>query len=59
MKIQFEIPETWAWCRLKEVCIINPKNKADDNTEAGFIPMQLIPKIYLKSVMYQKKRGMK
>ena len=41
--------------RLKDVSIINPKNKADDNTEAGFIPMPLISKNYLESVMFQKK----
>ncbi len=51
----FEIPETWSWVRLKDVSIINPKNKADDNTEAGFIPMPLISKNYLESVMFQKK----
>ena len=54
-EIPFEIPETWAWVRLKDVSIINPKNKADDNTEAGFIPMPLISKNYLESVMFQKK----
>ena len=54
-EIPFEIPESWAWVRLKDVSIINPKNKADDNTEAGFIPMPLISKNYLESVMFQKK----
>ena len=58
-EIPFEIPESWAWCRLKEASIINPKNKADDNMEAGFIPMPLISKNYLESVMFQKKHGMK
>lgn len=49
------MPETWSWVRLKDVSIINPKNKANDNTEAGFIPMPLISKYYLESVMFQKK----
>lgn len=30
-EIPFEIPESWEWCRLKNVCIINPKNRPDDN----------------------------
>ena len=54
-EIPFEIPESWAWCRLKNVCIINPKNRPDDNMEAGFIPMSLISQNYLESVMFQKK----
>lgn len=54
-EIPFEIPESWAWCRLKEASIINPRNKADNNMEAGFIPMPLISKNYLESVMFQKK----
>lgn len=54
-EIPFEIPESWEWCRLKNVCIINPKNRPDDNMEAGFIPMSLISQNYLESVMFQKK----
>lgn len=38
-EIPFEIPDNWVWCRLGEICQINPRNNADDDLEAGFIPM--------------------
>ncbi|HDR4419993.1 TPA: restriction endonuclease subunit S [Bacillus cereus] len=41
-EIPFDIPKTWEWMRVKDVCLINPRNKADDEVEAGFIPMKLI-----------------
>ena len=40
--LPFEIPETWSWVRMKEVCIINPRNNAPDDSEVSFIPMPLI-----------------
>ncbi len=41
-EIPCELPESWAWCRIKDICTINPKNKLDDNLEVSFIPMTLI-----------------
>ena len=41
-EIHCELPESWAWCRIKDICTINPKNKLDDNLEVSFIPMTLI-----------------
>ena len=41
-EVPFELPEGWEWCRLGEVCEINPKNKLDDELEVSFIPMPLI-----------------
>jgi len=41
-EIPFEIPENWVWCRLGEICEVNPRNKAEDDIEAGFIPMPLV-----------------
>ena len=38
----FEIPESWVWCRLGEICEINPKNNLNDETMVSFIPMTLI-----------------
>jgi type I restriction enzyme S subunit len=45
-EIPFEIPENWVWCRLGEVCEINPRNKANDELEAGFIPMPFVSQLY-------------
>ena len=41
-EVPFEIPEGWVWCRLGEICEINPKNKLDDELDVSFIPMSLI-----------------
>ncbi|MFD1708926.1 restriction endonuclease subunit S [Siminovitchia sediminis] len=38
----FELPSSWEWVRLKDICLINPKNKADDEVDAGFVPMKRI-----------------
>lgn len=38
----FEIPKSWEWVRIKDICIINPKNKISDDFNVGFIPMKLI-----------------
>lgn len=44
-EIPFDIPENWVWCRLGEVCEINPRNKVDDELEAGFIPMPMVSQL--------------
>ena len=38
----FDIPDSWCWARLKDVFIINPRNKLDDDLDVSFIPMPLI-----------------
>ncbi|MGG0411169.1 restriction endonuclease subunit S [Peribacillus simplex] len=41
-EIPFEIPSSWEWVRVKDVCLVNPKNNASDEMDAAFIPMKLI-----------------
>ena len=38
----YPIPDNWCWTRLDRLYMINPKNKADDNIDAAFIPMEKI-----------------
>ena len=38
----YGLPEGWEWVRLGNVAQFNPRNKADDELLAGFIPMTLI-----------------
>ena len=45
-EIPFEIPKSWAWCRVNTICYINPKNSVDDNLQVSFIPMTLISDSY-------------
>ena len=55
-EIPFEIPDSWAWVRIENVVILNPKNEADDNMEAAFIPMEKIEATYLSSFSYILKK---
>lgn len=42
----FELPETWSWIRLGNISQINPRNDAEDDLQASFIPMPLISTSY-------------
>ena len=39
-EILFIIPNTWMWCRLNNLFLVNPKNDVPDDIEAAFIPME-------------------
>ena len=41
-KVPFGIPDSWYWTRLRDVFIVNPRNKLDDDLDVSFIPMPLI-----------------
>ena len=51
-EIPFEIPDSWNWVRMKYIIQINPKNEADDNTLAAFIPMEKIDATYGSEYTY-------
>lgn len=36
------LPHGWEWTRLIDIAQINPRNEADDDIEASFVPMPLI-----------------
>lgn len=40
--LPFDIPDSWYWTRLKDIFIINPRNKLADDLDVSFIPMPLI-----------------
>ena len=42
----FELPEGWEWTRLGSISQINPRNEAEDQLAASFIPMPLISTSY-------------
>lgn len=52
-ELPFEIPESWVWCRLGEAIAVNPRNKAEDKVDAGFIPMPLISAEYGTTPSFQ------
>lgn len=55
-EIPFDIPDSWTWCRIKDIFLINPKNNAQDDIDAAFIPMEKIDATYLSSFTYSTKR---
>jgi len=38
----YELPKGWIWERLGNLGVINPRNDADDDIEASFVPMKMI-----------------
>jgi type I restriction enzyme, S subunit len=45
-QVPFSIPRSWAWTRLAEIGVLNPRNNAVDSLDASFVPMPLIPAEY-------------
>ena len=54
--IPFEVPQGWEWARVSTIFQLNPKNHADDNDPAGFIPMERIDATYLSSFSFAVKK---
>lgn len=38
-EIPFDLPDSWAWSRIENIGILNPRNKIEDDTEVSFMPM--------------------
>lgn len=55
-EIPYDIPNSWEWVRLGEVCNINPKNSADDELDVGFIPMRLIQDGAVNKHTYEQRK---
>ena len=53
-EIPFEIPSTWRWCRIRDIFQINPKNTANDDCLAAFIPMDKIQASYKSEYSYKQ-----
>ena len=47
------VPSNWVVCKVKDVFRINPKTKADDGMEAGFVPMSNIHDSYNNNFSYE------
>lgn len=42
VQLPFTIPDNWQWTQLAQIGVINPRNNAEDSTDASFVPMPLI-----------------
>lgn len=53
----FDIPESWEWVQLSEICEINPAvNDTQDDYDAAFIPMKLIDDGFNNHFQYEIKK---
>ncbi len=41
-EIPYELPVGWVWCQLQDLGEINPRNIAEDEVNAAFVPMHII-----------------
>ena len=55
-EIPFSIPDTWCWVRLSQVVLVNPKNTAPDDVDAGFVPMERIKASYISGFSYEVRK---
>lgn len=53
------MPQGWCYSTIKDIFIINPKTKADNNIEAGFVPMANITDGYNSIFKYETKQWSK
>jgi len=44
--LPFPLPRGWTWTQIAEIGIISPRNEADDDLEASFVPMPMIAAEY-------------
>jgi type I restriction enzyme S subunit len=51
-----KIPENWCITRIKNAFLINPRNKAEDENNAGFVPMTNICDGYFNRFTYETKK---
>jgi type I restriction enzyme, S subunit len=44
--LPFSLPRGWAWTQITELGVISPRNEADDDLDASFVPMPMIAAEY-------------
>ena len=49
------VPKGWCFAKIKDIFIINPKNKANDYDMAGFVSMSMINEGYVDSYQYESR----
>ena len=54
--IPFEIPDSWAWSRLDNAVIVNPRNNIEDNLEVSFVEMKSIREGFNNSFIYESRQ---
>ncbi|MAY01825.1 MAG: restriction endonuclease [Gammaproteobacteria bacterium] len=52
----YKLPDTWVWTNLHEIGEIGPRNENEDDSEASFVPMQLISEYYGVPIEHEVKQ---
>lgn len=53
---EIDLPGSWCWTRLLDVGEISPRNDADDQAPASFIPMSGIPQLHQRALFAEAAR---
>ena len=54
--IPFKIPGSWGWCKVEDIFELNPKNRIEDSTIIGFVPMECISPGFGYSHAFEEKK---
>lgn len=52
----FDLPSNWVWCQPQQVGIVSPRNEIDGSASVGFVPMDLVPTDYRRSVRFESRQ---
>ncbi len=50
VEVPYDLPEGWAWARLLDLYILNPKNNVEDSVQVSFLPMSAIDEGYENAI---------
>ncbi len=53
---EIDLPASWCWTRLLDIGEISPRNEADDQAPASFIPMSGIPQLHQRALFTEVAR---
>jgi type I restriction enzyme S subunit len=52
----YALSEGWKWTHIKDIAIVNPKNKIDDELDVSFVPMTMIDEGFSNRFQSAKKK---
>ncbi len=55
-EIPFDIPDSWAWVRLEQAVIINPRNNISDDMSVSFVEMKSLQDGFNNNFTYETRK---